>query len=242
MLCASCGKELPIDALHCPACGTAKSGTPKSSPSGPGVMDKVKAASTDSLNAFKSFALNPVGELANVFNSLGESRSLGVGITFGVVSALCFVLTAYLMLHKMLSPSAGWYLKLFIYAFIPAITTAAASFVARKILKSEGGIGVDAFIAGAAMLPFSFATLLISILMSAPDPDSLHRLPAHRETFGALLHPGCSPGDHRERLADADALQPTDQLRFRRWRGRSRLGCATSGHELNTSLVQNNSR
>jgi len=168
MLCASCGKELPIDALHCPACGTAKSGTPKSSPSGPGVMDKVKAASTDSLNAFKSFALNPVGELANVFNSLGESRSLGVGITFGVVSALCFVLTAYLMLHKMLSPSAGWYLKLFIYAFIPAITTAAASFVARKILKSEGGIGVDAFIAGAAMLPFSFATLLISILMSAP--------------------------------------------------------------------------
>lgn len=178
MLCASCGKELPVDALHCPACGTAKSGTPKSSAagsSGPGVMDRVKAASTDSLNAFKSFALNPIGELANVFNSLGETRALGVGISFGAVSAICFVLAAWLMLHKLLSPSAGWYLKLFVYAFIPVVTTAAASFVARKILKSDGAIGVDSFIAGTAMLPFAFATVLISIVISISSnpPGSL---------------------------------------------------------------------
>ncbi|HEX4342051.1 MAG TPA: hypothetical protein VH255_01590 [Verrucomicrobiae bacterium] len=135
------------------------------------MADKIKAATADSLQAFKSFALNPVGELANVYNSLGEARALAVGITFGVVSALCFVVGGIIgawHAPEFMRPSGGWYFKLFIFAFIPMVTTTASSFAARKIFRSEGPLAMDAFIAGASMLPFAFVRLVTSVFSSLP--------------------------------------------------------------------------
>jgi len=171
MLCASCGKELPIEALSCPACGTSKSSTPKSSASGssgPGVMDKVKAAAGDSLQAFKSFALNPVGELANVFNSLGEARALAVGITFGVVAAIGFTLGDVISMHQLpefARPTGiGWIIKSLLWSCIPFLTTAAACFASRSIFRGAGGLAADCFVAGASMLPIALLFLMYGML------------------------------------------------------------------------------
>ena len=124
--------------------------------------DKAKAASKDALHAFKIFALDPVGGLSASYASLGQTRALNAGIAFGVVFAICLFVSAYIAHVR--PHGFGEFLKYLICAFVPFLGMAGAAFVGRKAFRGEGTFAVDAFVSGAALLPFALAVVASGIL------------------------------------------------------------------------------
>jgi hypothetical protein len=160
MFCQQCGAELSADTMAC-ACGAAVTET------GPKILaaEVAKAASKDSILAFKLFASNPVPGLPAAFASLGGARALHVGITFGVVSSLCVLVGAYRLLSNWGAPhGVGGFLKALICALVPFVSLAAAGALVRAVAHGKGGLAADAFIAGASLLPFGIAVLAGSLL------------------------------------------------------------------------------
>lgn len=164
MFCSKCGTQNPDTATACTSCGTPL-GARK--PSGGAAGDKVKAASQDALHAFKMFATDPVGGLAAAAESLGEARALGVGITFGVIFTLLVAFGLYrLPFFAMFGQpqGVGPFFQMLVVAAVPFVSLAGASFGVRKVFGGEGGLGIDAFIAGAALLPFGVVAVLATVL------------------------------------------------------------------------------
>lgn len=168
MFCPKCGTQLSEHATVCTNCGT-----PVGSAAGGGAgaaagatADRVKAASKDAVSAFMGFVGDPVGGLAPAAHSLGSSRTLGVGIIFGLVFAVLFTFA----LNKGLGMFFGFGLggdgvaKMFLTALVPFVAFTAAAFGVRSISSGRGGLGEDAFLAGAALLPFGVAMGLSAIL------------------------------------------------------------------------------
>ncbi len=165
MFCQKCGTQNPDTATACSSCGTAIGGGARS-PSG-AAGDRVKAASQDALHAFKMFATDPVGGLAAAAESLGQARALGVGITFGVVFTICVAIGLYRSpIFGMFGQPQGFgpFLQMLVVAAVPFLSLTGASLGVRKVFGGEGGLGIDAFIAGAALLPFGFVALLAGLL------------------------------------------------------------------------------
>lgn len=161
MFCQKCGVQIPDNAIVCPSC-SASVATPKPAAV---AADKVKTASKDALQAFKVFASNPVGGLSVAFESLGQARALGVGITFGAAFALCVLFGAYRLLPEWGRPHGfTGFIKILVVALVPFVSLLGASVVARKALRGEGGLGHDSFISGASSLPFACVVLLAGIL------------------------------------------------------------------------------
>lgn len=125
------------------------------------MADRAKAASKDSLHAFKIFALDPVGGLATAYSSLGEKRALSAGIGFGVTFAVSIFIAAYI--SHIRPDGFGGLLKFIGCALVPFLGMAGASFVGRKAFRGDGTFAVDAFVSGASLLPFAFALLAASI-------------------------------------------------------------------------------
>jgi len=126
------------------------------------MADRAKAASKDSLEAFKVLALDPIGGLATAFSSLGEARALGAGIVFGVTFAVSLFIAACISHFR--PDGFGDFLKFIVCSIIPFLAMAGACFVGRKAFRGEGSIAVDVFVAGASLLPLAFAALASSIL------------------------------------------------------------------------------
>jgi hypothetical protein len=163
MFCNKCGTQVPDNATACPKCGAAAGGA--SSAAAAAAADKLKAASTDALKAFKMFATNPVGGLAGACESLGPTRSLGVGITFGLVFSLCMVLGVYRILGEFGRPEGfEGFMKILVVALVPFASLFATCFIAEKVFRGQGALGHDSFIAGASLLPYGFVMLMASIL------------------------------------------------------------------------------
>jgi uncharacterized membrane protein YgcG len=97
MFCVNCGTTLDSSLAACSGCGTTTSQLKSVSKD---VGNKVKAASSDAWSAFKVLAVNPVGGLAQAFESLGRKRAMGVGIVFGVVFAFALVVTLTVSLGR----------------------------------------------------------------------------------------------------------------------------------------------
>jgi hypothetical protein len=173
MFCPKCGTQLPDNSVACSSCGTTFGGAaPRTMVAGAGV-DRVKAASSDAFGAFKTFATNPVGGLSEAYNGLGAGRALAVGITFGVVFALCIVLSVYRTMGSAFFPGVGGFFKVLLIAVVPFGALFASAIGVRMVFRGEGELGGDSFIAGAALLPFGVVALLITLLGRSTDSTIL---------------------------------------------------------------------
>lgn len=161
MFCQKCGTQIPDNAVACSSCGVS---TAAPNPTAL-AADKVKAASQDAFQAFKMFASNPVAGLSVAFESLGQARALGVGVTFGALFALCVVFGAYRLLPEWGRPHGfSRFIKILVVAIVPFISLLGATVLGRKTFRGEGGFGHDSFIAGSSLLPFGFVALVAGIL------------------------------------------------------------------------------
>jgi hypothetical protein len=175
MYCQNCGKELQENAEFCISCGVnLKQGKPISQE----FTSKVKTASQDALSAFKVFAVNPVGGLSVAFESLDRNRALWVGIFFALVFDILMLLGMYLGIKKVqggiaslmgVYPSFGGLkfgdvLKLLVFGAIPPVSIALSSLLSRKIFRGTDSFEGDIFIAGAALLPFGFFSVITGLL------------------------------------------------------------------------------
>lgn len=147
--------------------GQSASGGPPPPPPGPSqasiAAERAKEASKDALGAFKTLAGNPVGGLAPAYQGLGPARAMGVGIAFGVVSAVFLLIVSY----RITSPyehNAGFFFKALVMSLVPYASMVVATLGARMAFRGQGGINQDCFIAGSAILPFAIVFLLASIL------------------------------------------------------------------------------
>jgi hypothetical protein len=150
-------------ATICSNCGSAVGGANATAGA---TAERVKTASKDAMGAFLGLLGNPVGGLAPAARSLGSSRTLGVGIVFGLVFAVLFTMA----LHKGMGMLLGFgfggdaLFRIFITALVPFVALAAAGFGVRSVSGGNGGLGEDAFLAGAALLPFGAVTALAALL------------------------------------------------------------------------------
>jgi hypothetical protein len=167
MFCPKCGTQLPDTAVACSNCGTSFATT---RPGGAGARagvagERMKAASTDAFHAFKTFATNPVGGLSEAYDSLGQSRALAVGITFGVVFAACLMIAIYRVVPEFMRPTgAGGFIKILVIALVPFVALFIAALAVRTVFRGEGELGSDSFLAGAALLPFGLVALIMTLL------------------------------------------------------------------------------
>jgi hypothetical protein len=105
---------------------------------------KVKVASTDALHAFKLFATNPVGGLSSAFDSLGQDRALGVGITFGALLALCVLLGVYRLVPAWGRPQGfGGFVRILVVAVVPFVSLFGATILGRLGFRGHGSFGHD---------------------------------------------------------------------------------------------------
>lgn len=177
MFCTECGGPLDASTNMCSRCvlpavatqtpagallvSSHVSGPPRVTPQ---VTAKVKEASKDATQAFKTFATNPVGGLPVAFNSLGPSRAMGVGIVFAAFSIICVFMGVYFALPSFAKPDIGDSLKFIVFGAVPFGSLLAAGAATRKAFRGHGTLHGDAFVAGAALLPFGFLVLISGLL------------------------------------------------------------------------------
>jgi hypothetical protein len=167
MFCQQCGVSLAEGASACPSCSTPLS---RGAPAPVARMaSTVKAAYGNAFAALKSFAGDPVGRLPQTYAALGESQALRIGITYGVVSMLCFLLGGYLLfpfkenLFEHLGVSGV--LRGIVFSALPFACAVAGSLATRKVFGGAGGgKGGDCFVAGAALLPAALGLVVNGIL------------------------------------------------------------------------------
>ncbi|MDB9313708.1 hypothetical protein PN462_11410 [Spirulina sp. CS-785/01] len=129
--------------------------------------EAVKQTVQDAVNGLKIFATNPVGGLPEFYKGLGEKRSLGVGIAFGIFFVVCFVFGFGNLFQVFAMSTNSDETPFFQVAFFGAllvISIVGSSFVTRLLFRGSGSISGDVFIAGTALLPTSFLILLIGLL------------------------------------------------------------------------------
>lgn len=161
MFCQKCAADTPSGALACPSCGFATASASSTATEG----NKLKVACQDAQRSLTQLAQNPVGSLSTVFESLGQSRAMGVGIAFGVLFAFCIAFSLYRLVPNYgESHGFGRFMEFLLVAAVPFIGLAAASFCIQSACRSVGGAAAAAFIAGSALLPFGLVAVLAAIL------------------------------------------------------------------------------
>lgn len=138
----------------------------------PDPMETVKAASRDAVKTFLSLIYNPVGALPGAFQALPGQQALAVGIVFMVVWMLTSLMGASLGVSALGLPFAFSFENLslsykirglFMMFSIPVGLTLGI-YLARIVMRGAGGIALDVFVAGAALLMVGFAALLGGLL------------------------------------------------------------------------------
>jgi hypothetical protein len=168
MFCQKCGTALAATATACLACNTPQAGAAGSRSA---AAANVKAAWTSALGTLRCFAADPVGRLPAAYEALGDGAALRVGLVYGAVSVLCFLLGGYLLLpfkdELFDFLGFGGVVKCVLFALVPFGGTALGSLAARKLAggaNPSAGLGADLFTAGAALLPVSLAMPLNGML------------------------------------------------------------------------------
>jgi hypothetical protein len=174
------------------------------------MASSVKSAYGNALSALKGFLGDPVGRLPPTYESLGDGKARRIGLTYGVVSLLCFLLGGYLLIpfrdglfgHL----GVGGVLKAVVFAAIPFGCAALGGLATRKLFGGTGGgPGGDCFVAGAALLP----------RFGRDGRQRPARARAHRPRDGALglrrLLPACSCSSRATAASRGSASAP------RRW-------------------------
>ena len=162
MFCPKCGTQLPDGSIACSSCGTSFA-APRAGAAAGVAGERMKAASADAFGAFKTFMGNPVGGLADAYAALGPAKAMGVGLTFGVVFAVCTMIATYRIMPFRPDGAKGFFLIL-LFAVIPFIALMVSALAVRTVFRGEGAPGSDSFLAGAALLPFGFFLIIASLV------------------------------------------------------------------------------
>jgi curved DNA-binding protein CbpA len=158
--------------------------------SGKNTLGAVKAVFSNSIFAFKSFALNPTGGLLPAFASLDKHQATSVGVMFAVVANFCFVSGIYLGWRDLLNDLSIY--KLIIVGVVPFVSLSIVSGIARGIFGRNGSLAGDIFLAGASLLPVSFLILISSISKFLPS-NTLPILSVFVSCYTILmLYSGCT--------------------------------------------------
>jgi len=181
MFCHQCGQALAAEAAACTSCGKAVGLVPSPAPTagaqeiGKRLANEAKAASQNALQAFTTFAVNPVGGLRSAFTSLGPTNARNAGFVFALFFDFCLVIG----MHRAASAGRGMLpfagmgsagfslgdtLKLLLAGLVPFAGIVGAGLGARKIFHGASSIEGDIFVAGAALLPTAFLVFLAGIL------------------------------------------------------------------------------
>lgn len=171
MFCSKCGAKNVEGAEACVACGVAlASGNAANSfNAARGIAkEQVTEAVDASWATLKVLGLDPVGGLLKAYNSLGDQRAVGVGVAFGLIAAVCFVIVvafSNVLRNFGADPeSFGEYLKLLIIGATPFAALAISCFIGQKVGSGSGGVASNLFMSGVALLPFAVLCLCASIL------------------------------------------------------------------------------
>ena len=128
------------------------------------IADQLRLTSGDALDVMRAFVGDPLGNMAASCEKLGQSRSLGVGLVFGAIFALCVTAEISEVLSKFGIRSSLGQGILFLNGFVQFLTVALAIAAVRFFLRGQGAIGFDVFIAGAAVLPWGGVFLAARVL------------------------------------------------------------------------------
>jgi len=177
MFCPKCGAQIADQSTVCSHCGAplaaqsqvrAVAGAAGAAGAAGVATDRVKAASKDAFRAFLGLVSNPVGGLAPACESLQPNRTLGAGIVFGVAFLVLFAVGIKLGAERIMLFGMGLgadnFFRVLIGAAVPFLALTGAAFGLRSIARGKGGLGEDAFLAGASLLPFGFAVFLAGVL------------------------------------------------------------------------------
>lgn len=168
MFCSKCGVSNADEVTTCTSCGQQL----KAEASEPifqsdKAKEQVKVAVSDAWDTFQSLSLDPVGRLLNAYESLGTVRSLGVGVAFGIVFAICFAISiTQIPYFGLITNNYGLtgFIKLIIIGIVPFLSLTIACHIGGKLGHGKASLPSDAFISGIALLPFGLAMLVSSLL------------------------------------------------------------------------------
>lgn len=103
---------------------------------------------------------DPGGGLLPAFSRLETKELKQVGITYGIVSSICFV-CSYFMIGLSFS-SSPW--QLFVLGMIPFISLVVTGSMMRYFWHHRGNFAIDLFIAGVAIAPWALSAILIGFV------------------------------------------------------------------------------
>lgn len=133
---------------------------------GSGIFARIKSVLDAAIKTFSTFILNPAGGLLPAFTSLEKREAIAVGIIFAIIADLCFVATIYLGWQDLLKEAS--IITLLVVGFVPFVSLATSSAIARGIFRHSGSFAGDIFLAGASLLPLSFLIILSGISSVLP--------------------------------------------------------------------------
>ncbi len=145
---------------------------PNNSAAAPDPMEKVKSASRDAVKTFISLIYNPVGALPGAYQALPGQQALAVGLVFMGVWLLCSLIGGALGVSALGLPfsfsldnlSLSYKLRGAIMLLSIPLGLTLGVYLARIVLRGNGDIALDVFVAGAALLMVGFAALLGGLL------------------------------------------------------------------------------
>jgi hypothetical protein len=132
--------------------------------------EHVRVAVNDAWETFKTLWLDPVGQLMNAYQALGDARAVGVGAAFGIIVALCFAISIKQIPFFGLATGIsgfGGFIKLFFIGLVPFVSLTIGCYIGGKIGKGRASIASNTFIAGVALLPLGIATLVSALIGSS---------------------------------------------------------------------------
>lgn len=121
-------------------------------PSGQAAVDVGKKSALAAFQAFKTFAVNPLGGLEAAYRSVGKTTALSAAIVFAVVY-VCLVVLA-LRNNVTAQFEFGVWVKIVIAAAVPFVSIAVVLAGARKFAHSEESFHADVFVAASMSLVF----------------------------------------------------------------------------------------
>ena len=103
---------------------------------------------------------NPGGGLLPAFSRLTSRQANQVGTTYGLFSAVCFV-CSYFMTGIPLELGV-W--QIFLIGMIPFVSFVISGSMMRYLLHHRGHFSIDVFIAGTAIVPIAFTSILVGFI------------------------------------------------------------------------------
>ena len=172
MFCGKCGTKNDEAAINCTACSEPlKVHTASGGFQADKAKEQVKETMDAALTTAKALGLDPVGGLLKAYQALGATRSLGVGLAFGLVFSLLVVLTVYKIPFEEILGfdligkfGVTGFLKVMVIGFTQFLSLSIACLIGEKIGRGKGNFSSNCFISGVALLPIGIVSLISTLI------------------------------------------------------------------------------